>query len=353
MVGRLAAVAVLTCTLMVSGCSSVSVESSFHYLPAKEDKDYFWPIGGEVTRYRFVGDLIGEDNIESEYAAASGLQKFWQFLVGDINKPPLVLQRPQGVAVAPSGRIYVADVSAAAIVVFDPVNATVQRWDSFGDRIFVAPVGLAVSSGKLFVTDSEQGRVLVLDGESGELLDQFGDGIMHRPTGIAVADDLQKLFVTDSGRHLIQKFDLNTFMPIGTIGQRGVEPGQFNGPTYLAYHEGSLLVSDTLNARVQRLDLDSGRSITIGRRGAKIGNLTRPKGVAYDSENNIYVIESYFDHLLVYNQTGDFLLPVGGSGHGPGQFFLPSGIAVDQRDRIYISDMMNGRVSVFQFLGAD
>jgi sugar lactone lactonase YvrE len=63
------------------------------------------------------------------------------------------------------------------------------------------------------------------------------------------------------------------------------------------------------------------------------------------------VVESYFDYLLVYNRRGQFLMPLGGSGFGDEKFHLPSGVWVDSRNRVYVADMLNSRVAVFQFLG--
>jgi DNA-binding beta-propeller fold protein YncE len=80
--------------------------------------------------------------------------------------------------------------------------------------------------------------------------------------------------------------------------------------------------------------------------------LVRPKGVAVDSASNIYVVESLYDNLLVFNKQGHTLLGLGGSGTGVGEFYLPSGVWIDNQDQIYIADMYNGRITVLQFLGA-
>jgi DNA-binding beta-propeller fold protein YncE len=90
---------------------------------------------------------------------------------------------------------------------------------------------------------------------------------------------------------------------------------------------------------------------TIGRRGLYVGNLSRPKGVAADSDGNVYVVEGYFDYLLVFNGEGEFLMPIGGTGQGSGSFFLPAGVWVDANNRVFVADMFNGRVAIFQFLG--
>jgi hypothetical protein len=137
-----------------------------------------------------------------------------------------------------------------------------------------------------------------------------------------------------------------------TIGARGDEPGRFNAPTHLSFAEGRLFVSDTLNARVQVLQSDGTPVRSVGRRGLYVGNLTRPKGVTTDSHGNLYIMEGYYDHMLVFSRQGEFLLPIGGTGAGVGQFYLPAGIWRDERDRIFVADMFNGRVVIFQYLGA-
>ena len=80
-----------------------------------------------------------------------------------------------------------------------------------------------------------------------------------------------------------------------------------------------------------------------------MGNLTRPKGVTVDGVGNVYVIESFHDHLLVFNNKGEFLLPI--QGGDIGRFYLPAGLWSDAQGRIYVADMFNGRIVILQFLG--
>ena len=82
-----------------------------------------------------------------------------------------------------------------------------------------------------------------------------------------------------------------------------------------------------------------------------IGNLVRPKGVVTDRDGHVYVIESYHDHVLVFSETGELLLPIGGTGKDPGRFFLPAGAWTDDGSRLFVADMFNGRVVVFDYLG--
>ena len=82
-----------------------------------------------------------------------------------------------------------------------------------------------------------------------------------------------------------------------------------------------------------------------------MGNLVRPKGGATDADGNVYIVESLYDNLLIFNSKGQFLMPIGGVGHEVGKFYLPSGVTVDDLGRILVADTFNGRVAIFQYLG--
>ena len=88
----------------------------------------------------------------------------------------------------------------------------------------------------------------------------------------------------------------------------------------------------------------------LGRIGLFVGNMTRPKGIAVGGGGRIYVVESYYDHLLVFDREGRLLMPIGGTGADAGYFFLPSGVWTDPAGRVYVADMYNGRVTVLMEL---
>jgi DNA-binding beta-propeller fold protein YncE len=224
---------------------------------------------------------------------------------------------------------------------------------AYGAKRFASPTGIACGPGRsLFVADSALGAVVELDGE-GRTLRRIGEGELGRPTGLALDRERGELYVADTASHEIRVFDA-AGRPARRFGRRGEAEGEFNYPTHLWFRGGDLYVADTMNGRVQVFARGEALPrLVVGARGLYVGQLVRPKGVATDSAGNIYVIESYYDHLLVYDREGRFLLPIGGLGRGEGQFYLPSGLWTDERDRVYVADMFNGRVVVFQFLGGE
>ncbi len=321
-------------------------------LPDPEGGAPVWPKGTEVPRFVYVGDLTGEANFIAETDASAG-RGFVAWLVGlgRERRQPVVLQRPQGVAEGPDGRIWVSDVSRQAVFLFDAAAGELRVLENAGNNIrFIAPIGLApLDNGEILVADAELGYVVRLSAE-GEPVGALGRGQLQRPTGIAVESSSGRVYVADTRANAVLVFDAQGQFEF-QFGDDGQGPGQLNAPTYLAVAEGRVYVTDTLNARVQLFDTGGRYLSQFGERGLYVGNLTRPKGIAASDDGLVYLVESYYDHLLVFDRDGRYLLPIGGAGHGPGQFFLPSGVSAGRAGRVYVADMMNGRVAVYQFLG--
>lgn len=340
---------------LLQGCAT-STPGVFQFEPPMingKPAELTWPSKeeGEVPRYLYLGEITGEGNFKK--AQDGGAQSVLRWLADLIQgeAQPVLLLRPQSGVVDEVGRILITDGSRQAVCVFNLQQGRLDIWDSVGITRFSSPTGIALGAGgEVYVADANLGFVARLS-QQGESLSIIGKGLLKRPTGVAF-DSLQNhLYVADTYAHDIKVFDAEGHL-LNTLGQRGEGKEEFNFPTYLALSQGELYVVDTMGARVLVIDVASGETKRIvGQRGTNVGNLVRPKGVAVDSEGNTYVVESYYDHLLVYNKRGEFLLPIGGTGREPGKFFLPSGVWIDSKDRVYVADMFNGRISVFQFLG--
>lgn len=343
----------LALAALVAGCAAPGPKSmQLHLTDSAEERKIFFPPLPDVPRYLYAGQLLGEVNFQAPKKDGNTIGSFFRWLVGLGEQQPIELQRPQSGTVDEAGRIYVTDAGLGAVYVFDPVAGELAVWTGAGGlRNFSAPVGIALGAqGEILVADAQLGLVARLD-RNGEPRGTIGKGVLKRPTGLAYDPKGRRLYVADTYAHDIKIFDDQGTL-LKTAGRRGEAPGEFNFPTHLAFANGELYVTDTMNSRIQVLDA-AGETVKLrfGERGLYLGNLVRPKGVAVDAEGNIYVVESYHDYLLVYNRGGQLLLALGGTGGGIGQFYLPSGVWVDRGNRVFVSDMFNARVMVFQFLG--
>ena len=341
-------VTAILASLFVAGCATAPPGLK---LVQGDSGPTAWPHAGTTPRLEYVGELTGRENYAGDTAGAG--QRVLRWLVGlaagghDTND----LLRPQSGAVTDDGRILVTDAGRQAVLVFDTHAGRVRAWrQADGVRGFVTPVGIDVSpTGATYVADADLGYVVRL-GPDGRPAGTIGAGLLVRPTGLAVDDGGQRVYVADSAAHCVRVFDADG-THVATIGERGTRRGQFNGPTYLTLAGDRLYVTDTLNARVQVFSTDGRHLSSIGHRGVYVGHLVRPKGNTVDDDGNVYVVESYHDHLLVFDGSGRFLLPIGGTGHGNDRFFLPGGLWRDADGRIFVADTFNGRVVLYRYIG--
>lgn len=353
-------VSILLLAGLLSACASTSDKARFSLAldTSTAAKKMVWPpeSSAQVPRYFYLGRLVGDPNFIKPAPVPGSLRSFISVLAGIVfgEEPPRVLDRPQSGFVDERGRIYVSDIGHAGIFVFDENLGQLAYWDRAEEFTnFNTPVGIAVGpDGQIFVTDADLGLVARLD-HQGKPLQPIGKGLLSRPTGLAYEPNSKRLYVTDTPAHQVKVFDLDGRL-LSTIGTFGEGPAGLNYPTHLALRDGLLYVSDTLNARIQVFSTVDGHHVRqIGKRGLFVGDQVRPKGVATDSEHNVYVVESNHDYLLIYNRLGEFLMAIGGVGSGIGNFYLPAGVWVDAKNRIFVADMLNSRVAVYQFLGGD
>ena len=92
---------------------------------------------------------------------------------------------------------------------------------------------------------------------------------------------------------------------------------------------------------------------SFGEHGNATGYFARPKGVAVDSQGNIYVADALFNAVQIFDREGNFLYYFGSQGRGREQFWMPSGIFIDSDDHIYVADSYNARIQIFQLKKGD
>lgn len=341
--------------LLLAGCASEPLEMRLD-TPAGQPRLFPGLETQEVPRYRYVGQLLGETNFHPKDGNQRGAARRLFALIAGLDEGPyrpVQLVRPQSGLVDAAGRVLVTDVGRNAVFVFDEAAGKMDLWEqaTAGQR-FEAPIGIALGAGgQVLVTDADLGRVFRLAAD-GKPLGEFGGQVLQRPTGIVRDAQAGRVFVADTHAHDIKVFDDQGTL-LATWGARGDGPGELNYPTHLALSEGMLVVSDSMNARVQGFDRDGKAVLRFGKRGMYVGNLVRPKGVAADDEGNLYVVESMHDTVLVFDRTGRLLMNLGGTDGSNGRFHLPAGVWVDGRSRVYVADMFNSRVAIFQFLGGN
>lgn len=308
--------------------------------------DFVWPLPPEQPRIQFVRFLSNADDVDASNFSLKDA------LLGDDGKPRrTALKKPYGVHADSRGRVFVTDTGWGKVIVFDTENKKLSVWGEGGKGYLAKPIGVTSdSSGRVYVTDVAKQRVVVFNEDGSFHLAMGKKGELESPTGVALDEARGRLYVVDTKRHHIIVFDMEGNI-IDTIGERGSEAGQFNFPTNLQVDRaGSLYVMDTMNFRLQILDPDGEPVTAFGELGNGPGRFGRPKGVAVDSDGHIYVVDAAFNKIQIFDREGRLMLFVGELGRRPGQFWLPAGAYIDAQNRLYVADQFNYRIQVFQYL---
>jgi DNA-binding beta-propeller fold protein YncE len=300
---------------------------------------------GAVT---WLGDIRNAADVRGN---GSWMKRFLKALAGVDSRKKAMLW-PTGITIDHQGRLIVADARERVVHIFDSVGRRYKVLRRPGSDPFISPISVATdAAGKIYVSDSGRSRIFVFS-EKGQFLTHLGaidrtESIFKRATGIAIDTSHRRLYVVDTLDNRVVVMSLDGRV-ISRFGQRGVGPGDFNYPTFIAVApDGSLWVTDSLNFRVEHFSADGKFLSAFGRAGTIPGNFARAKGISVDAQGRVYVVEGFNDRVQVYDPQGRLLFIFGSSGAGAGQFFLPTGIALDHQNRIYVADSYNRRVETF------
>ena len=267
------------------------------------------------------------------------------------------LVNPYSVVTDSRGRVLVTDPGAEGVHIFD-FNAhkykLLQRTGKSKDNMLTPQCVAVDAQDNIYVTDSQAGEVFVF-AVSGKFLRVIGslkggEGYFKRPTGIAVDSAAQRIYVTDTLRDQVFVLDMEGNI-VGKFGSTGSGNGEFNLPTEVKLDGANLLVVDAMNFRVQVFDRAGTFQYSIGGIGDGPGSMFRPKGVAVDSEGDVYVVDSWLGGVQAFDRKGDLLYYFGSPGTRAGQFQLPAGLSIDHGDQVFVVDSFNRRVQVFQYAG--
>ncbi len=229
------------------------------------------------------------------------------------------------------------------------------------DGEFKSPTGIALDQdGNIYVADTDNHSIQKFD-KHGKFLERWGgdpdseDGTFYYPRGLATSSD-GTVYVADSGNNRVQKFDShgNFVHAWGKFGfaWRGAEAGKFDVPWGVATDsQGTLYVSDTSNARVQKFQPDGTPLIHWGRDGSFDGAFFYPRGLAVDFVGNVFVADEGNHRIQKFDNRGNFLAKWGKEGNAPGQLKSPWGVSCDALGNLYVVDSANHRVQKFDSHG--
>jgi streptogramin lyase len=262
------------------------------------------------------------------------------------------MHEPRMMTFAPTGDMYIADT----------FNQLIRKVDTSGTITTVA--------GRFtgFVPRDEADCVPNFDGEGGPAT----EATLSCPHGVAV-DVAGNIYIADSANHAIRRVDPSgTIVTVagagGTSGDSGDGgPGtaaRIQGPKGIVLDgAGGLLIADSGNDRVKRLDLATGIITLVAGTGDPGGagdggpatgaQLMEPRTLAVGSDGSIYIAEPKAHRIRRVDPSGVITTFAGtgragfsgdGGPAGRAQLNFPRGVGTDAAGNVFIADSLNQRI---------
>ena len=206
---------------------------------------------------------------------------------------------PTGVSIDEDGNIWIADTHQHRILVLDTEGETVLEFGEYGtgEGQFLYPTDIAFGlNGEVFVSEyggNDRVSVFTRDGEFLRSLGHHGESRtgFRRPQSIAIDRSTGYLYVADSGNHRIV-----VLKPDGEVVNIISEVGRQNSEVLYPYGilmdtPNTFIVCEFGNNRLQRFSID-GESLELwGSAGDGAGFLRTPWGIAV-TKNGIVVADT-------------------------------------------------------------
>lgn len=214
----------------------------------------------------------------------------------------------------------------------------------------VRPLGVAVDSkGFVYVGDQKVGGIFIFNPETKdtEFIRNGKEAHFSLINGLVI-DDNDRLFVADGDLRHVVVFDAQ-HKPVDVV-QEGMQD-----PVGLALDTENrfLYVVDMALDQVLVYDADTYKLLRkIGTTGhnhelTTPGDFGSPHSAAVDKEGNLYVTDMLNNRVEVFDAEGSFIRTFGKLGDAVGDFGRPKGIAVDGDGHIWVVDQVLDRVTIF------
>jgi DNA-binding beta-propeller fold protein YncE len=215
------------------------------------------------------------------------------------------LRSPMGIAVDREDNVYVSDSSLRTILIYGPKGkfARFLKQPRGNESYFDTPRGIAVDAGSehVYVCDATRHMVIMLD-KKGRVLATFGKrgggtapGEFKSPTQVVASGG--ELFVLDSGNSRIQILDLRghfrKIIPLVDVG---------NG--LAVDKDGNIYVSDRELNKLEVLNHNGQLLNSFGQTGTGIGQFNGISGLWVDSGHCLYVVDSKNKRVQLFNTSG-------------------------------------------------
>ena len=243
------------------------------------------------------------------------------------------------------GNLFVVESGAGQIVAVDAFGRpSVVKKDLAG------PLAIASDAGGNFYVSQQNGSVTLFDprwNAQGQLGAGPGEFSMPNAIAVDVADSAATVYVCDGHANEVKAYR-NSALWL-RFGNRGAGNGQFNFPAGIwVSGAGEVFVVDQGNNRVEVFNRSGQflRAFPLGESIPFAGPSGRSLGITGDHQNRLYVADVFQGFIRVFDTNGTALDTLGDFGGGLGRFRTPARMVVDSLNRLCVASVNNGRVEL-------
>ena len=165
---------------------------------------------------------------------------------------------------------------------------------------------------------------------------------------VAIGGNNEIIIVDNCNRCVLvldHKFDLLRVIGQGEFNTKLVRPGG------VAVTGNTVAVSDQYLCQVKKYSLQGELVSVIGSSGTGVTQFFNPKGLVFNSNKHLYVLDGGNHRVQVFLPDDTFSFSFGNEGSDPGHFQFPGRIAIDPNDNVLVSDNFSNCIHLFNDRG--
>ena len=236
-----------------------------------------------------------------------------------------------------------------------------QEWPVFPESVTDSPrlYGVDITSdGVIWMSDAWNRRVYRYSTDGTLLSETAGGFLGGDERGVAINEDLGRVYIVDAENSDVDVFDLNTGNYLSSFGDEGTGPGEFTGGgrQVTVDGDGNVWVADFGGFRTLKFDA-FGNPLLEAPDPSRLppeGYLGQPRDVAVDAQSgDVWVVEAWNQRFDRFSASGQFLNTWGKRGPG-GAYDMnyPRSIGIDPvTRRVWIANERGHHLQVYTYGG--
>ncbi len=289
--------------------------------PNIKKKYIFFPPPPAEPKFQYLKTFSTSGDVEKKQS------RFFKFVAGKETKKDILIRKAHGIDTF-EGIIYVCDSKEGYIVKLNVKDSRFGYLGIRGQGRLVKPVNLKIDKKNRIIYVADIGRKeVVAFNFAGDTIRVYGKMKEYSPSDVDLYEN--RLFICDVKKHKIHVMDINSGKLLYEIGKKGHKEGELYHPSNIVIHNKRIYISDTTNFRISVFDIDGNYIEKFGNIGDRPGNFSRNKGIDIDREGRIYVVDTAFQNVQIFDDKYRLLLFMLNPGPEKYNIYIPACVSIN------------------------